>query len=220
MMPESISAKIDAEQYGIKEFVRFASKKLSSGSLLLDAGAGECPYKVFFPNINYVAVDFRKGKVKLDVIASIDSLPFIDDSVDAILCTQVLEHVKYPEKVLQEFHRMLKAEGDLFVTVPQGWGLHEKPLDYFRFTSYALDFLFKATGFNVVFIKPRGGYYWYIGDRLRMFPWFIRNKVIKYLISPIFYVIIPLICFYLDRLDEEKNWTLGYSCFCKKAYTR
>jgi ubiquinone/menaquinone biosynthesis C-methylase UbiE len=214
---ESSFAKIDAENYGIREFVRFASEKLASGSILLDAGAGKTPYKVFFSNINYIAVDlFRKGKVKLNVIASVDSLPFIDNSVDAILCTQVLEHVKYPEKVLQEFHRTLKVDGELFMTVPQGAGLHERPHDYFRFTSYALDFLFKKTGFNIVFIKPRGGYYWYIGDRLRMFPWFIKSKVIKYLISPLFYVIIPLICFYLDPSDEGKNLTLGYSCFCKK----
>jgi len=216
MTPKSISEKIDAERYGIEEFIRFTSKKLSSGSILLDAGAGRCPYKVFFSKLTYIAVDL-KGQVELDVIASIDSLPFRNNCIDAILCTQVLEHVKDPKKVLFEFHRVLSAEGDLFMTVPQGWGLHDKPHDYFRFTSYALQFLFKATGFDIVFIKPRGGYFWYIGNRLRLFPSFIRNKFLRFISSYLFGVIIPLICFYLDVLDQDKDWTLGYACFCRKV---
>lgn len=218
LIPKSVSSKVDSERYGIEDLVKFASGKLSSGPILLDAGAGKCPYKPFFPQANYIAVDiFKKKNSKLDLIATLDTLPFQSNSVDAILCTQVLEHVKQPQKVLLEFLRVLKAGGSLFLTVPQGWGLHEKPYDYFRFTSYALDFLLKDAGFEIVFIKPRGGYFWYLGDRLRKLPSFVKGRVLRKAISPIFQVLLPLICFYLDRLDEKKDWTLGYSCFCRKT---
>lgn len=218
MTAKSISSKVDAERYGIEELVKFASRKLSHGSILLDAGAGKCPYKAFFSQANYIAIDVsKKNDSKLDLIANLDTLPFQSNSVDAILCTQVLEHVKQPQKVLLEFRRVLKAGGRLFLTVPQGWGLHEKPYDYFRFTSYALDFLLKNAGFEIIFIKPRGGYFWYLGDRLRKFPTFIKRRVLRRAISPIFQLLLPLICFYLDRLDEKKDWTLGYSCFCRKT---
>jgi len=219
LIPKSVIEKMDAEHYGIVELVKFASKKISDNSILVDAGAGECLYKVFFPNANYVAVDFvlpKRKNSKLDVIADLTFLPFRDDSVDAILNTQVLEHIKKPEKALSEFYRVLKNEGKLFLTAPQGWGIHYAPHDYFRFTSYALEYLFKSVGFKIVFIKPRGGYFWYLGNALRQSMAFIKNRILRIFLLPFLRGVIPYLCFYLDGLDENKTWTLGYACFCKK----
>jgi len=39
---------------------------------------------------------------------------------NAIINTQVLEHVEYPQKVLDEFYRILAPGGKLFLTAPQG----------------------------------------------------------------------------------------------------
>lgn len=46
------------------------------------------------------------------------SLPFVDESFDCIWCTEVLEHVSRPRKLLQEFHRVLDRTGKLIITVP------------------------------------------------------------------------------------------------------
>jgi 2-polyprenyl-3-methyl-5-hydroxy-6-metoxy-1,4-benzoquinol methylase len=48
------------------------------------------------------------------------ALPFPDDSFDAIVFTEVLEHIAIcpPERILAEFRRVLKPQGYLFLTTP------------------------------------------------------------------------------------------------------
>jgi len=51
-MFDDIKRKIKVAESGILELVEFASNNISSGSILLDAGAGKCPYKDFFLMLN------------------------------------------------------------------------------------------------------------------------------------------------------------------------
>lgn len=45
-------------------------------------------------------------------------MPLKTSSIDFILCTKVLEHVKEPKQLLLEFYNILKPGGHLFMTVP------------------------------------------------------------------------------------------------------
>lgn len=56
--------------------------------------------------------------VSFSVVRSIDDLPFGDCALDGILCSSVLEYVKDPLDTLSEFHRLLRPQGVLVVTVP------------------------------------------------------------------------------------------------------
>lgn len=51
-------------------------------------------------------------------LCSLDAIPKPDLHYDAVLCTQVLEHVENPLNVLSEFNRVLRHGGKLLVTVP------------------------------------------------------------------------------------------------------
>ena len=53
-----------------------------------------------------------------DIHGTADDIPLEDDSVDTILCTQVLEHVKRPWIAISEMHRVLRTDGALILTVP------------------------------------------------------------------------------------------------------
>jgi SAM-dependent methyltransferase len=82
-----------------------------------------------------------------DIIGDIHELPFPDDSIDAIICKAVLEHVKNPFKAVDEMHRVLKPGGYCFVFVPFLYYYH--PMkgyygDYWRFTSDGMQELFKG----------------------------------------------------------------------------
>ena len=61
-----------------------------------------------------------------------------DGAFDAVLFTQVLEHVPEPARVLAELHRILRPGGTLYLTAPLVWELHELPHDYYRYTSEGL----------------------------------------------------------------------------------
>lgn len=47
-----------------------------------------------------------------------DNLPFPNNSFDAVVCMEVLEHLVDPRKAVSEFNRVLKDNGKVYVTVP------------------------------------------------------------------------------------------------------
>jgi len=52
------------------------------------------------------------------LVASIDDLPFNDNSFDVVVCTHTLEHTINPKKAINEFFRILKNSGVLIGAVP------------------------------------------------------------------------------------------------------
>lgn len=70
----------------------------------------------------------------VDVAADIHQLPFADDSVSAIECDAVLEHVECPVDAVRECWRVLRPGGYLHIVVPFCHPFHEYPKDYQRWT--------------------------------------------------------------------------------------
>jgi len=64
-----------------------------------------------------VRVDIRRTKA-VNLIADAHSLPFKEESFSQIICTEVLEHVESPIKVLKEIKRVMRKDGIALVTVP------------------------------------------------------------------------------------------------------
>lgn len=51
------------------------------------------------------------------------NMSFEDESFDMIICTETLEHVLSQLETLQEFHRVLKPNGKIFLSVPNPYHL-------------------------------------------------------------------------------------------------
>ena len=127
--------------------------------IVLDAGSGNGErYKKFFEFDQYITLDIN-SVFGADIIGSVENIPLGDNSIDSLVSTQVLEHVKNPGKATQEFYRVLKPGGYCLVTVPQTNELHDEPSDYFRFTKFGLEEFFKKAGFKIVLIEQRGGFW-------------------------------------------------------------
>lgn len=145
------------ERASIYAFVAEQASLLASGARVLDVGAGEAPYRELFGEQEYLTLDRadtpHSGEV--DMYGSADSIPADDDSFDAILCTQVLEHVPRPPDALHEFHRILRPGGVLIATIPFLWEEHEAPYDYYRYTRYAIEDLAGGAGFVGIDVRPR-----------------------------------------------------------------
>jgi len=126
---------------------------------LLDIGAGEADrYGKYLLVTSTIRMDLAKND-NVDIVGSADAIPFPDESFDSVLCTQVFEHLKYPQRSAKEIYRILKKGGSALVTVPQTNELHEEPNDFFRYTKYGIASIFEDAGFKVVHSDQRGGYY-------------------------------------------------------------
>lgn len=91
---------------------------------------------------------------KPDIVGDIHSLPFADNSQEAILCLAVLEHVENPHQACQEIYRVLKPGGFCFIYVPFLFYYHAEVgyyKDYWRFSEDAIRYLSKD--FSQVEIK-------------------------------------------------------------------
>jgi 2-polyprenyl-6-hydroxyphenyl methylase/3-demethylubiquinone-9 3-methyltransferase len=58
-----------------------------------------------------------------EVVPTVETLPFPDQSFDGVLCLSVLEYVDDPERCLSEFTRIIKPGGVLLVSVPNRFSL-------------------------------------------------------------------------------------------------
>ncbi len=81
-----------------------------------------------------------------DIVGDIHHMPFPDNSLPAIVCESVLEHVEDPIRAAQELYRTLTPGGYCFVYVPFLYYYHAERgyyKDYWRFTKDALEYMFR-----------------------------------------------------------------------------
>ncbi len=119
------------------------------GKLIIDIGSGN---RRLGPNV--VNVDIHPWE-QVDILADAHDLPFADNSVDGLVFSWVLEHMKDPIKVASEFRRVLKSGGYLYLSTNFIFPYHPSPRDYYRWTSEGLRELF--SDLEIVELKPTIG---------------------------------------------------------------
>ena len=224
-LPRWLRRRLDPFHIRIEdELLKFANS-IPPGSRVLDGGAGECPFRPWFKAAKYVAIDNAVGDESWDysqisAYADLTQLPFVDAAFDAAINIVVLEHVADPARAIAEFRRVLRQGGRLFLAVPQIWELHQEPHDYFRYTRYGTELLLQKAGFEVEMLEPTGGYFELVGkisiDILRFFESGVW-KILWVLLAPVFGLAIPLVCYYLDKLDRRKEFAVGYIAIARAA---
>lgn len=109
---------------------------------ILNLGSGVGLFdKYLESHLNLINLDISTANKNPDVVADAHSLPFADESLDAVYSNAVLEHVQRPWRVAEEIHRVLRPGGKVFINVPFLNVVHDTH-DYFRFTDKGLDILF------------------------------------------------------------------------------
>ncbi len=110
----------------------------NAGAVVVNVGSGETN---IHPNV--VNVDIYSNPY-VDVISDGRFLPFLDQSLDGILCESIMEHVTKPWEVAREFLRVLKPGGYVYVVAPFIFPYHESPVDCWRYTTTGLEILFEG----------------------------------------------------------------------------
>ena len=220
VVPKAIFRRLDPFEASIESFVSNLAENTAGDLVVLDAGAGECRFRESFAHANYVALDFGIGDPewdysRLDVIGRLEALPLSGGCCDRVLSVVVLEHTPEPGQVIEEFHRVLKPEGSVHLVVPLMWEEHQRPHDYFRYTSAGIRYLLERSGFRILSIRPVGGFFWQLGRRFMGILTFTQTGwrwILFPVLAPVFGLVLPLLCYYLDKLDQDRSYTLGYIC--------
>lgn len=106
------------------------------GAKVLDIGCGFKPWQALFPEgaFEYTGVDADREASEADVAGRAEELPFGDSCFDAVICSEVLEHVWDLERALSEIRRVARDGALLYVTTPFMFPVHGLPDDYRRLT--------------------------------------------------------------------------------------
>jgi len=154
----------------LDRFAKRAAASVPPGAYVLDAGAGDGPYRHHFNHAHYEAVDFQQvpGKVYSGnhYICDLSEIPVPDARYDIVFFSQVLEHISEPAAVLQELHRVLKPGGRIWASAPLFYEEHEQPFDFYRYTQFGLRRLFEQAGFGDLELDWLEGYFGTISYQL------------------------------------------------------
>lgn len=149
-----------------------------AGARVLDAGAGNQPYRALFSHCVYEAADFEKVDkpyAKSTYVCDLTAIPVADDFFDAVVFNQVLEHLPDPQAALVELRRVLKPGGRLLCTAPLFYEEHEQPYDFFRYTQFGMRSLLEKAGFVIERLHWMEGYHGTVAYQLdsasKYLPW-------------------------------------------------
>jgi SAM-dependent methyltransferase len=90
----------------------------------------------------YVNLDIQEGEGVNIVDDACEMSKVADESYGSVMCTETLEHVNYPFKVITQCMRVLKPGGVILVSAPFLYPEHGK-YDLWRFTPQGIKFLMK-----------------------------------------------------------------------------
>jgi SAM-dependent methyltransferase len=216
---------INSSRYYLDCFAKEAADSLPNGALVLDAGAGNCPYKYHFSHVRYESADFcqvDKEYGEITYVCDLTTIPVEDNRFDLILCSQALEHVPEPGKVLEELFRILKPGGSLWLTCPLFYEEHETPYDFYRYTQYGLKHLIERAGFLIIRIEWLEGYLGTLAYQLSLAAkalpiqpfqygggiFGVVSSVFALFLKPLFAILAVL----FSRLDLRKKFISGGLC--------
>ena len=208
----------------IEDAITNFAASLPLGTRLLDAGAGEGRYAAYFNRQRYCGVDLGVGDPRwnyagLDVVADLTALPFRQGTFHAAIHIVTLEHLREPACALAEIGRALENGGSLLIVVPHEWEVHQAPHDFFRFTRYGLVYLVEKAGLVPVEVQAVGGYFRLLARRLLNGLQFFQGGLRWVWFLPAAICLVPpaLILPFLDFLDRDRHFTLGYICTARKS---
>jgi len=221
-------------RYYLKKNIGEQAKKYKFKGSVIDIGCGEKPYEsLFYYSGSYLGIDFRsfsrnKGYYKSEPDFYFPKnyslkwrLPFSNSAFDNAVSFQVLEHHPETEKMIAEMARIVKTKGLVMISAPLVWGLHEKPVDYFRFTPYLLSKLLEEKGLKVLELKKLGSFFSVLSSLTTDYLMELANKnKIFFFLALIIYPFLlsgSYLCLLLDQLFKSDDIYLNTLILARKS---
>lgn len=222
------------------EWIVMQLSKINKGSSLLDAGCGNQPYRHVCDHLVYKAQDFAQYEGgadssvtgglqwekdqwhygQLDYIGNIWQIDEKEAAFDAILCSEVLEHIPYPRETIEEFARLLKKDGTLILTAPYACLPHMNP--YFFYSGFSKEFYINVAdecGLEILEIQTHGNVFSYLFQEMKRSVGFVRNPLLKAWYLACFVVSAPLLKILMKKFKGNPQAELlpwGYFVLARK----
>ena len=186
--------------YQIRKLI-LVNKVTSFGSCLeiLDLGSAsggnttrllQLGHKVTSVEYSDLGVELQKVKGIRVLQADARNLPLPSNSVDLVVCLDVIEHIAEENEVVSEIFRVLKHQGNFIISVPEGkrlWSRHDVAVSHVkRYEKDEISSVVKSAGLVIseiysrnVFLKPIAiaSRHFGKGSDLKSVPWLL-NKVV------------------------------------------
>jgi len=170
---------------------------------------------------NYLNSDLS---VQPDFHCSAEKIPASQESFDAIVMTEVLEHIEEPAIVLCEAFRVLKKAGKIVSSIPFLFHIHPDPEDFQRWTPAKIQREFGSAGFHSISIRPMGGLFSVVHDLFFCAtgyslngPTSLSQLLLLFVRRSLFSIFTP-VCLFLDSAfpSASEKITTGYYVVAEK----
>lgn len=152
-------------------FLQEQAARLEREAVILDVGAGRGDFADLWAGRRVIALDVYPYP-EIDLVCDLTlANPFRPGSFDAVALMNVLEHVYDGHALLGALARLLKPGGVLIVAIPFLVKIHQAPVDFVRYTHFALERLGREHGLTVETLE---GYYdpvFFLGEALGNLRW-------------------------------------------------
>jgi SAM-dependent methyltransferase len=134
------------------------------------------------PDLHWLCLNLD-ATVQPEIQADVQAVPCFDGCADAIVCSEVLEHVLQPNRVITECARLLKPSGRLILSMPFLVHIHADPNDYQRFTASKLTHLLTEAGLNVESVHKQGLYFTVLAEMFKMLVRELRPTLLRWAVG-------------------------------------
>jgi SAM-dependent methyltransferase len=152
-------------------------EKQKPEDLILDIGAGRGDFAEALADRNSIALDVYPYP-EVDIVCDLTKTnPFRPAIFDTVLMLNVLEHIYDTHAVINSLAELLKPGGQLILAIPFMVKMHQIPLDFVRYTHFALEKFGEDHGLEIEHLE---GFYdpmFFLGEGIRNIQWPIIRKM-------------------------------------------
>lgn len=189
-------------------YVKYFLEKCFSGldGKVLNVGAGDESYEALMLKTTELTTIDIVRKHDVSIQGTVYKLPFKDQIFDAVIASEVIEHLSDARAAIDEMKRVLRVGGKLILTTPFLFKVHGDPEDYVRYTE---DGIRKIVGEDCEIDIRK------VGNKIAVIIDLLLTSSAKY--SPVkIFRILNYIWFYLMKNCLSNEYPLAHHTIAKK----